>query len=266
MLRNLTLLYTGMQAFLTTQIPAYLCYSPTVFTPQRPLGRLGQVTLETLRSQIVSGTLKAGERLLEAELTHTLNVSRTPIRAALQALHAEHLVVPRPGGGYVVAPVNAEDAREVYVVRGSLEGLLAGEAATRWRDADREEIERILHRAELLVDYEEDLKVLGKEFHRAIRRIAGNTLADGLLQNLEPHSDRLRHYTQHVTDNRLIAIRQHRAVADAIFARDQEAAAAAMREHMLSGWERLRKELSVEGATDDPEGEPVVPAKVSAGN
>lgn len=213
-------------------------------TSHLTLGRLTQGALETLRSQVVSGALKPGQRLLEPELTHALNVSRTPIREALRVLHAERLVVLRPGGGYVVAPIRPDDARALYEVRGALEGLVASQAATRWTEVDRAEIEQILDRAALLVDYEEDLKVLGKEFHRVIRRISGNKLADDLLQDLEPHSDRLRHYTQHVVANRQITIRQHRAIAKAIFDRDPAAAEAAMREHMVSGWDRLREEIS----------------------
>jgi DNA-binding GntR family transcriptional regulator len=207
------------------------------------LGRLTQGALESLRAQIVAGELAPGQRLLEPELTQRLAISRTPIREALRVLHSERLLVLRPGGGYVVAPVNAEDAHEIYAVRGSLEGMLAGEAAAKWTLSYRGDISSVLDRAERLLDFEEDLKVLGKQFHRIIRRISGNQLADNLLRDLEPHSDRLRHYTQHVTENRHIALRQHTAIAEAMFARDVSATEQAMREHMVSGWERLKIEI-----------------------
>ena len=65
----------------------------------------------------------SGTFLIERELCKALNVSRTPIREALQQLATEGLVEFIPGKGAFVAGITYEDIIEVYDVREILEGL-----------------------------------------------------------------------------------------------------------------------------------------------
>lgn len=78
-----------------------------------------------LRSAIIQGHFKGGERLVERELCDMLGVSRPSLREALRQLEAEELVINIPNRGPVVAAVTIEEAREIYQVRAMLEGLAA---------------------------------------------------------------------------------------------------------------------------------------------
>ncbi len=60
---------------------------------------LGEVVFEYLRSSILNGDLKPGERLMEIQLAEQLGVSRTPVREAIRKLEKEKFVemIPRKG-------------------------------------------------------------------------------------------------------------------------------------------------------------------------
>lgn len=71
---------------------------------------------EHIRAQIIAGRLAPGQRLNEAELSETLNVSRSPLREALLILERENLVVNIPRKGSYVAPMSEENMGMIYQV------------------------------------------------------------------------------------------------------------------------------------------------------
>lgn len=84
-----------------------------------------------LRELILSGEVKAGDRMSELALVERLGVSRTPIRAALVRLEQEGLLQALPTGGFVVNAFNERDIHAAIEIRGTLEGLAARLAAER---------------------------------------------------------------------------------------------------------------------------------------
>lgn len=83
-----------------------------------------------LRELILSGDVKAGERLSELALVERLGVSRTPIRTAMMRLEQEGLTHSIPTGGFAVSAFSEQDIHAAIEIRGTLEGLaarLAGE-------------------------------------------------------------------------------------------------------------------------------------------
>ncbi|HKV84682.1 MAG TPA: GntR family transcriptional regulator [Ktedonobacterales bacterium] len=84
-----------------------------------------------LRDWIVDGTLAPDEQLRDEQLADALGMSRTPIREALQRLEDDGLVVTTPARRTFVSPLSLNQAREVFPVVASLEGLAAQLAVTR---------------------------------------------------------------------------------------------------------------------------------------
>lgn len=81
-----------------------------------------------LRKLIVHGQLAPGSRVVETEVARKLEVSRTPVRSALQRLQQEGFIVGGRDGELArptVAPLTREDAREIFEIVGALEGLAA---------------------------------------------------------------------------------------------------------------------------------------------
>jgi len=123
------------EKFATTVILASVLEAPT---------RSVSIT-EILRGAILSGEFQPGERLYEVTLSGTLNVSRTPIRAALQSLAGEGLLDHIPNRGYYVRGFSIEEIVQAYEIRAALEGLTAKRAAQRGlTNEDREIIEKSL--------------------------------------------------------------------------------------------------------------------------
>ena len=86
-----------------------------------------------VRSLIAFDVLKPGERVREQHLSEQLNVSRTPLREALQILAAEGLVVNLPNRGAVVMNPTPDEIRAMLDVYSTLEGrgaVLAAQHAT----------------------------------------------------------------------------------------------------------------------------------------
>jgi GntR family transcriptional regulator, vanillate catabolism transcriptional regulator len=89
-------------------------------------------TVLRLRELILTGEFGPGERISEHPLTARLNVSRTPIRLALERLAHEGLLEPYPTGGFIVRRFTLNDVWDGIEVRGLLEGGAARLAAERW--------------------------------------------------------------------------------------------------------------------------------------
>ena len=86
---------------------------------------------DQIREAILVGSISAGERLNEVRLSKTLTVSRTPVRAALQALAGEGLLDYAPNRGFTVREFPLNAIVDAYDIRASLEGLAARFAAER---------------------------------------------------------------------------------------------------------------------------------------
>ena len=84
---------------------------------------MAQLASDALRTMILGGELRPGERLVEARLTEELGVSRPPIREALQNLQHEGLVVQHPRRGVVVRELTRHDVYELVTLRDALEEL-----------------------------------------------------------------------------------------------------------------------------------------------
>lgn len=104
-------------------------------SPLQPIGGQDSPTTSAmvkarLQDAIMTGWLAPGVRLVQEELCHQLDVSRQPVREALQALQAEGLITQRGrGGGYAVRIFTEEEIRENYELRTLLESRAAAQAA-----------------------------------------------------------------------------------------------------------------------------------------
>jgi len=86
---------------------------------------LTQLATTKLTEAIVSGYFKAGQRLVETDLSEEFGVSRAPLREALRTLAGEGLVEIRQNRGCYVAKPSLEDMEKMVVLRALLEGAAA---------------------------------------------------------------------------------------------------------------------------------------------
>jgi GntR family transcriptional regulator of vanillate catabolism len=88
-----------------------------------------------LRDMILSGRLRAAERISELQAVEITGVSRTPVRLALVRLEDEGLLQAIPSGGFMVKAFSERDILDSIELRGTLEGLAARLAAERGASA-----------------------------------------------------------------------------------------------------------------------------------
>ncbi len=206
----------------------------------------GQRVLSILRQMIISGELKAGERLAEIPTAQQLGVSRMPVRIAFRALAQEGLLIQLPRRGYRVREVALDEINGAVEVRGVLEGLAAYQAAQRGlEERAKQGLVECLEQGDLLFDKayvtEEDLELyheLNKRFHLLIVEASANPAILATLARVE-HIPFASVNALAIDPDRMdqeyrrfnYAHMQHHAVFDAIVQGQAGRAEAVMREH-----------------------------------
>jgi DNA-binding GntR family transcriptional regulator len=148
----------------------------------RPARRtLGDGVADSIRQAIFGGIFKPGQRLPEAQIARSLQVSRAPVRDALDALEQEGLVNRTASGGSIVTSLTRDDFEEICTLRLSLETLAVERLARRGTQEDWTRLANIL-RATEHVRGPRELARVDLEFHEAIVRAArhGRLLANWL--------------------------------------------------------------------------------------
>lgn len=107
--------------------------------------------VQAMRDAILDGDLAPGENLSERALCDMFGVSRSLVREALKALAAEDLIVQVPHKGPMVARLDRKQARDLYSVRGVIEGLACAEFITNATAEERRELRQITARLAQLV-------------------------------------------------------------------------------------------------------------------
>src|SRR5690242_19913949 len=105
---------------------------PSSFPMDQETSRsLSQLAYDSLRTMILSGEVRPGERLGERDLARRIQVSRTPLREALGRLERDGLAVNKPGMGYFAPEFDPQAIDEIYEFRELLEVHAVRAAARR---------------------------------------------------------------------------------------------------------------------------------------
>lgn len=174
-----------------------------------------------LRRAIETGALAPGSRLVEKDLCAELDVSRTSLRESLRELEAEGLVT-NGSKGLVVTAISPHEARNIYAVRGVLEGLLMEQFA---RDADAPAMARLDTAVTLLAAaYAEGVieRIIAAkaDFYAVLCAGADNVIVLELLSRLNTRINRLRFASLSQPLRAKASIAEIFALADALKRRD----------------------------------------------
>lgn len=210
---------------------------------------------ESLREDILLGSLAPGERLTEDRLAARFRVSRTPIREVLGRLEADQLVVLERFRGATVRPLGTDEIQAMFDLRALLEGYAARRAASRMP----------AHFLDEMTALNEELAHLGREFprtegegepsqeivrraveanrllHMAVVGAGENPYLESILATVFPVIYRsIRRYT---VEDMMHSVYQHCEVIRAIRRRDAQWAETAMQTHIFRGRDNLLRQL-----------------------
>lgn len=192
---------------------------------------LGRKVHKVLKSMIINGDLRSGEKLLQDELAERLGVSRTPLLFAFSKLEQENLVETIPRRGAYVRRYSQRELIDIYDIRCRLEPLAARDAAI---NATDEELEGL---AELVATFDaamqrgdaQALKRTDYDFHMELLRCCGNRF---LYDMLATFNIIIISNTNGLLKPAAQSSREHHALLRALKARDAEAADQAMYAHV----------------------------------
>lgn len=211
----------------------------------QPLASLDRSTLreralEALRAAITSGEYRPGDHLGEEDLAARLGVSRGTVREALRHLQQEGLVTAGARGMLRVHSLSPGEIRDLFQVRGALEGLAVTLLiASPKRNAAVATLRKALSD---LDDHDHDFSAhidadLG--FHLLLCQLSENSVLVDAWRHLEGLvritilSDGDKHHSN------IMSASHHAPIVDAVEAGDAAQAVKVLQDHMMLGAHRL---------------------------
>jgi DNA-binding GntR family transcriptional regulator len=206
---------------------------------------LARRTFDSIKSDIISGELPQGTKIVESDLALKYGISRGPLREAIHRLEQIKLIVRIPHAGSRVIKLDRKMMEDIYVARESLEGMAARLAARLMTDAEISALAELLDQHEAAIGETRGKAYFQREgdidFHY---RIAAASRNRWILENLNGELYQLirmgRRQSGQVPARAQIALSQHRQIAGAIAARDEELAEILMRRHISGAWEIVK--------------------------
>ncbi|MPZ18217.1 MAG: FCD domain-containing protein [Luteitalea sp.] len=216
--------------------------------PKLDRARASDSVFEVIRERILTRVFRPGQRLDVRALAHQLGVSATPVKDAVNRLAAEGLIEIRPRSGTFVAGLTPEAVAEIFQIRRALEclaaetigarltpGLLARftaivEALDRPVATDRDRLQHERHNVEL---------------HTLLVEASGNRRLAELYRNQNAHLTIARiHLRRRPDEPRLVEERrEHRAILEAIEARDTARLVSLLDRHIRRAGQALVEDL-----------------------
>jgi len=212
---------------------------------------LNSIAYQRIKEMILRGVIPMGTRLLETRLVPLLQMSRTPIREALQQLHAEGML-EEDVDGLLTKKYTREQILEIYHCRAILESEaikliadtgLSESAAIAIHQVIRA-CDEILHELnqsgpELEAHYRNAFLIQNNIFHNTLYRSCPNVMLLAMLRRTEELPESIRNYASFSYEQLLASHLGHKQIVRAIEMRDAERAGALMKEHIWAARDRM---------------------------
>jgi len=214
----------------------------------RPAKSSPDVVVDAILSGIRSGRLVPGQRLVEADLTHSLSISRGPVREALKRLAAEGIVTLNQNRGAYVRSLSQKEVadllRVIEVVTGLVARLATRSIATGPLRAAFITVSDELMAFESLGD---SLAFMEKrrEFYAVLIAASDNIELKRIMPLMQIHLLRLQFQTRLTAQDRRKQFIEYRAIAGTVLSGDAGRAERMTRIHIR------RTRLSISRLPDD---------------
>lgn len=193
---------------------------------------------QQIKQMIIAGDYEPGAFLSERQLTARLNMSKTPIRTALERLDSEGFVSISPQQGVLVRELAFHEIADLFEARLVLETYTVGAIAGKLAKPQCDSIQDLLNQQEELAEAGdiEGSAAMDLQFHLLLTKCLGN---QEILRVMNQLRDKLTLvFTRHLQRNpgRLSGnLQEHRTIAESIIGGDAKKASDVMREHLVYG-------------------------------
>jgi DNA-binding GntR family transcriptional regulator len=204
---------------------------------------LSEVAADQLRNAIRHGKLAPGTRLLERNLAEQLNMSRIPIREALQILINEGLVVKIPRRGTFVYAPSEQEIEEITWLRVRLERAVIERAIARWTPEHERALRGVVDDIKGAAAQKAYLKIfeLDLKFHQQLWALADHRLLLEYVSSLRSRIGRLFYLAMLFQENipADTDLSRYEEMIEALASGNMHEAQAAMTEHILDAQQRF---------------------------
>ena len=206
--------------------------------------------LKQIKEAILSGKLKPGDRIVEAELAEMMAISRFPIREALVYLEKEGLVVTSPFKGTYVSQFDQKDLEELYTLRSALEELAIRILMEKINKGKIAKLESILKAIEKAAQKKNVEKLISEDlrFHRTICELSNHRKLLDMWLTLE---EQLRSFIllEDIYQGSDQLLQTHYPLLEAIKSGDGQLAEERMRSHLMEALSLLKEQRKSDSGT-----------------
>lgn len=195
---------------------------------------LTELVTENLRERIVTGEFDLGSQLSEARIAKDLEVSRTPVREAINRLEMEGLLVVEPQRGSFVFNLEPDELAKLCDARVCLETAALSQAIrTNARELCRG-LEACVNSMTAARDADDDAEYLAQDtvFHQCLFDCADNRFLNDAYQTIALKMAAIRNRLGRHPEHMSKSYREHIELLEAVRGNDEESALAILRSHI----------------------------------
>ncbi|MBU1341821.1 MAG: GntR family transcriptional regulator [Proteobacteria bacterium] len=206
---------------------------------------------KSLRLDIVSGKLPGGTRLTEIAVADTLNVSRTPVREALQKLSQEQLLISIPKAGYLVEDLSDNDIQDLFTTRMEIEQIAIQKAIQFITVEELKNLDDNLERTKAFIRSKENFKITecDVEFHSILYKATRSKSLYRVCKSLSDVTVKYRHGLNLLPSLWNELLQQHIMIYQAIISKDVDKTCQAIalharqaKSHLLDVMKKVRSD------------------------
>jgi DNA-binding GntR family transcriptional regulator len=194
-----------------------------------------------IRHEILLGKLPPGAMVSERELAARYEMSKTPIREAINQVCHEGLMQRLPGRGYMISPITIKEIQDLFEMRliielSTIRKIILNPSPTHL--ATLKEMSKISYQPD---DDESQVEFLetNREFHLTLAEATGNNRLVQTLESILTEMDRLFHLGLKIRDSSAEMAEEHQDLVAAIEEGDMEHATASMENQIITSKNRI---------------------------
>lgn len=226
-------LFSRKETVLEESDIAYLSLSDQVFT--------------LIENEILSGSIKPGERIVEMELAKKIGVSKSPVREALKKLESEGIVQLSPRRGYSVRTIDRKSVEDLFDVLSFFQSEAAARALRKKTEPICRELEQLLGGMSDAIARGDDRSYLrcNDQFHNMFYDLTGNVWLIRISGFLHKQECLLRSVSLNVQERTLTSMAEHHAIFSAYREGNKTLLTRTIRQHLACCRECILKALAL---------------------
>ncbi len=206
---------------------------------------LAQEVHDRLKQLIMSNELSPGTKVVESQVAKTMQISRTPVREAIQRLQNQGFLRQSYTGAYFVVGFTNKDIQEIFGIRGVLESYAARLAAEQYQKGDLSSLEEKIEEYQELLDQGkfQELSIVNTEFHDLLYNLSKSPRLIKMINNLREQIYYFREVILYHPEMARKSNIDHRAMVEAIKNKDSNGVEHLVWEHIMRGKEIVLQEF-----------------------